>query len=67
MTNGKRFVVKRGLLDPNIHILSFGGKENFWIMDNMVPCGPCSEMHMNLTPEGDTRGALMFMQFNAHW
>ena len=44
------------------------------------PCGPCSELHVDLTPEGDTRGTLVnkgaaecieiwnlvFIQFNAN-
>ena len=66
-------------LDPKIHVLSSGKADNFWMMGDTGPCGPCSEVHVDLTPDGDTRGALVnkedprcieiwnlvFIQFNA--
>ncbi|PYI60924.1 MAG: alanine--tRNA ligase [Verrucomicrobia bacterium] len=67
-------------LDPKVHILSSGKADNFWMMGDTGPCGPCSEVHVDLTPDGDTRGALVnkgdprcieiwnlvFIQFNAN-
>src|SRR5881398_428709 len=67
-------------LDPKVHVLSSGKADNFWMMGDTGPCGPCSEVHMDLTPDGDTRGALVnkgdprcieiwnlvFIQFNAN-
>src|SRR6266446_4621444 len=66
-------------LDPAIHVRSGGVADNFWMMGDTGPCGPCSELHVDLTPDGDTRGALVnkedprcieiwnlvFIQFNA--
>ena len=66
-------------LDPKIHIKKCGKKDNFWMMGETGPCGPCSEIHIDLTEKGDTRGELVnagsplcieiwnlvFMQFNA--
>lgn len=67
-------------LDPKVHIHFGGKKDNFWMMGDTGPCGPCSEIHIDLTPEGDTKGALVnkgsplcieiwnlvFMEFNAN-
>ena len=67
-------------LDPTVHVLSSGKADNFWMMGDTGPCGPCSEVHIDLTPDGDTRGALVnkndprcieiwnlvFIQFNAN-
>src|SRR2546423_10857526 len=67
-------------LDPKIHVAGFGKADNFWMMGDTGPCGPCSELHVDLAPDGDTRGALVnendprcieiwnlvFIQFNAN-
>jgi len=67
-------------LDPTIHIVPGNKKDNFWMMGETGPCGPCSELHVDLTPDGDTRGSLVnkgdarcieiwnlvFIQFNAN-
>src|SRR5690349_643063 len=67
-------------LDPKIHVGGFGKADNFWMMGDTGPCGPCSELHVDLTPDGDTRGGLVnqndprcieiwnlvFIQFNAN-
>jgi alanyl-tRNA synthetase len=66
-------------LDPAIHVRTGGKADNFWMMGDTGPCGPCSEVHVDLTPDGDTRGKLVnaedarcieiwnlvFIQFNA--
>ena len=67
-------------LDPDVHIVNGNKKDNFWMMGDTGPCGPCSEIHVDLTPQGDTKGRLVnqgtaecieiwnlvFIQFNAN-
>src|SRR2546423_1346760 len=67
-------------LDPKVHIVNGNKKDNFWMMGDTGPCGPCSEIHVDLTPAGDTKGSLVnkgdarcieiwnlvFIQFNAN-
>ena len=67
-------------LDPAVHIVNGNKKDNFWMMGDTGPCGPCTELHVDLTPNGDTQGKLVngsdarcmeiwnlvFIQFNAN-
>ena len=64
-------------IDPS-HIIHCDRKDNFWMMGDTGPCGPCSEVHIDLTPDA-SGGALVnkdsplvieiwnlvFIQFNA--
>jgi len=73
-------VFEKAGLDPAIHVVNGNKKDNFWMMGDTGPCGPCSELHIDLTPAGDTKGSLVnagdsrcieiwnlvFIQFNAN-
>ncbi len=72
-------IFEKAGLDPKIHVVNGDKKDNFWMMGETGPCGPCSELHIDLTPSGDTQGKLVnadshlcieiwnlvFIQFNA--
>ncbi len=39
--------------NPAVQIVHGNVKDNFWMMGETGPCGPCSELHVDLTPEGN--------------
>jgi alanyl-tRNA synthetase len=65
---------------PAERVVPGNRKDNFWMMGDTGPCGPCSELHVDLTPEGNCGAKmvnadsadcieiwnLVFIQFNAN-
>jgi alanyl-tRNA synthetase len=72
-------IFEKAGLDPSVHVVMGNKKDNFWMMGETGPCGPCSELHFDLTPDGKSEGKLVnadshhcieiwnlvFIQFNA--
>jgi alanyl-tRNA synthetase len=65
---------------PAKQVVPGNRKDNFWMMGDTGPCGPCSEIHVDLTPSNDGGAKLVnsgsplcieiwnlvFIQFNAN-
>ena len=54
---------------PEDRILLGNKKDNFWEMGDQGPCGPCSEIHVDLRSEGEkqkTPGAALVNQDHPH-
>jgi alanyl-tRNA synthetase len=65
---------------PEERVVPGNRKDNFWMMGDTGPCGPCSELHVDLTPDGNCGAGLVnadsadcieiwnlvFIQFNAN-
>jgi alanyl-tRNA synthetase len=75
-------IFKAAGLDPAVHIVNGNKKDNFWMMGDTGPCGPCSEIHFNLLPSDEEKAGRalvnsssprcieiwnhVFIQFNAN-
>lgn len=63
-TEAAEFWKSETSIDP-AHIKFCSTKDNFWMMGDTGPCGPCSEIHIDLRPDEERRSVPGIERVNA--